>query len=197
MSEATIQIPFSIGQQIWWVGNGYTEVLETCPECAGQKALTLIQGNGEQVSLACACCSCGYEPPSGVIKKIVYRHKPEKFTPHRVSTNGNEITYSQADPSATAYSYVHVKDLFASEAECLVRCVELNEKRTKEQEECAIANLASKRRNMAWSVHYWGRLVRDLEDKLVRAKACLAVSKDKASQKIRCQMKTWFASDHH
>lgn len=64
-------------------------------------------------------------------------------------------------------------------AECAVRCKELNEERRKTDEERAISNLASKRRDLAWSVHYWGGQVKKLERDLEVARARLARCKDK------------------
>jgi len=88
---SSIEIPFAIGQQVWHVGSGYRQEWIECPECAGTKAITMIQGNGVQVSLACAACSAGYEPPRGVIQRTYYEHRPVQVMLRRVEVRGNEI----------------------------------------------------------------------------------------------------------
>ena len=180
MKEATVPIPFALGEQLWWVGNGYREEEIPCPECAGTKALTLIRGNGEQVSLECNYCQLGYDPPRGVVSRIYYDHRPTPFTPRRVRVDGDEITYSASEPDATCYSVVSARYLYPSQDECQARCDILNAERTKAEEERALAILASKRQGLAHSVHYWGNLVKDLKKKLEKATARLAVLKEKA-----------------
>jgi len=73
--------------------------------------------------------------------------------------------------------------LFESKDACQEACDALNAECTKHEEEMAIATLASKRRDLAWSVHYWGRLVKNLERQLEQARARLAVCKEKEKSK--------------
>src|SRR3990167_8589377 len=130
----SIEIPFVIGETVWWVGNGYQEEFVTCPECLGSKAITMILGNGEQYSLRCEGCSRGYEGPFGVVTRIFYKHVPEKVTLNRVEISGNRISYSVSGPDATCYSLISVEGLFSSESKCASRCEELNIQRTKDEE---------------------------------------------------------------
>lgn len=177
--SATISIPFAIGQPLWWIGSGYQEEWITCPECAGTRVITMIQGNGEQFAIECAACSLGWEPARGAVKRTFYQHKPTPFIPKRVDISGGEIHYSEASPDASGYSFAYVKDLFASEVACADRCAELNEERTKAAEEQALAQLASKRKNLAWSVHYWGGQVKALERDLERVRTRLGACKER------------------
>lgn len=176
---ASIPIPFPIGEPIWWVGYGVKKEWVECPECAGTKVLTLIQGNGEKVTIDCACCSRGYEPPHGVIERTVYEHTPTRFIPGRVEISGGVIRYSESGPDAACYRIVRVDELFSDRDECEAACVQLNEDRAKQDAELAVRNLASKRREMAWSVHYWGRKVKELERDLVTARERLQRCKEK------------------
>jgi len=180
---AEIKIPFELGSTLWWTGSGYREEWIECSECVGSKAITMIQGNGTEVSIACACCSHGMERPSGSVKRIFYEHSPMLFVPKRVRVDGGEIMYSSASPGANAYSSIDATALFASKEECEARCKELNLERTKYEEERAVANLAPKRRDMAWSAHYWGRQVKRLEEELITCRARLAVCKTRDEKK--------------
>lgn len=179
MTQATIPIPYALGAELWWVGNEYQEQWVTCAECAGSKAITVIFGNGETASLACAACLRGYEPPAGVVKRVFYEHKPTPFTANRVRIDGDEVQYSTSEPSASCYRTVDAKALFLTEAECQVECDKLNAERIKHEEKMAIQNLASKRRDLAWSAHYWRSEVARLEKNLESARARLAVCKER------------------
>jgi hypothetical protein len=173
---ASLPIPFAIGEIVWCCGNGRIEELATCPECAGTRALTLIQGNGEQVSIACACCSRGYGSPSGYVNRVRHEHRPERFTCARVDVSGDEIRYRD---DALACTSREASRLFRSLEECQAACDRENVERAEHDEKMALANLASTRRDMAFSVHYWGRKVRDLERDLERARARLSECKQR------------------
>jgi len=97
--------------------------------------------------------------------------------------DGDDIHYSENSSDATWYRSVDAKDLFVLKDECRARCEALNIQRTKSDEQNAIHNLASKRRNMAWSVHYWGQKVKQLERDLEMTKRRLAVSREKEASK--------------
>jgi len=183
MVAASIPIPFALGQALWWVGSGYQEEWIVCPECCGTKAITMVRGDGTAVSVHCVACAVGFEPPTGKVKRIFYQHRPTPFVPRRVEIRGQEILYSTSDPDAQCYSSVPASLLFASKEACQAACDALNAERTKHEEERAIAMLASTRRGLAWSVHYWGRLVKELERHLAQARARLAVCKEKEKSK--------------
>jgi len=172
----SIEIPFNIGEQIWWVGNGYREEWITCPECAGTKVLTLIQGNGEKVSLDCACCSLGYEPPTGTIKRTFYQYEPTPFICQTVEMGfGGDFRYTDV----IGQSHEVKGNLFRTKEECQEQCDKLNLEKEKDEERRLLNNTQSKRRDMAWSVHYWGQMVSKLKKELEAAQARLNVCKEK------------------
>jgi uncharacterized protein YbaR (Trm112 family) len=175
----SIQIPFDIGEQVWWVGRGHHEEWITCPECNGDKALTLIQGNGEKVSINCACCSLGYEPPTGTIKRNYYHFEPQEFICRTADLSFDDFRYTN-----NYGDNVNVKDsLFKTKEECQKRCEELNAEKEKDEERRLLVNTESKRRDMAWSVHYWGRKVGDLKKELEFAQKRLSACKQKKGEK--------------
>jgi hypothetical protein len=170
---ASIPIPFAIGEELWWVGRGWREITETCPECAGTLVLTLIKGNGEQQSLDCNYCASGYEPPRGWVKRIVYERKPQAVKPTAVAMG--------RDPGQFRYTWfdetIDASDLYRDRDACAARCDEMNAEHAKEQARLVVANRESKRRNLAFSSHYWSRMVKDLERDLAAARARLVVCK--------------------
>lgn len=174
----TITIPFSIGEVVWTPSSGYEEVWETCPECAGTMALTLIKGNGEEVSLACNYCSPGFDLPTGRVKVSKGAFRPEPFTCSRiVGWEAEGPSYSESSEGATCYSFKRAGDLFRDKDECQARCDELTKDREYHRAQQVIANLESKRKSLSHSTHYWKSQVDRLERDLNAAKARLAVSK--------------------
>lgn len=173
----TIELPFELGVTIWAADTSSHPEWVECPECAGTRVLTLIQGNGEQVSIDCACCRNGYEPSTGRVQTTQWRAAPRPFTPRRFRMDGDEWMFSEESPEAVAYGCYRVDRLFKDRAACQAECDRMNAEHVKHMEESMLLNLMSKRRDMAWSVHYWGRQVKDLEKNLERAKARLQVCK--------------------
>jgi hypothetical protein len=170
----TIELPFAIGEQIWWAGDGFRQEWVTCPECAGTRVIEMIQGNGERVALDCECCRSGYEPSRGVVVRTRYEFKPVPFTPQRWRCDGDEFGFSESPPDAAHYTIVYAKDLFKDRDECLKRCAEKNAEHAAEDERRFMANLSSKRRSMAFSAHYWRGQVEKLRKELAMAEARLA-----------------------
>lgn len=180
----TIALPFAIGVQIWHAGTEPREGWVMCPECAGTKVVTLTLGNGEQHSLDCANCSAGMDPPRGKVCTQRYDFSPVPFIPARVRVDGDEFSYSESGPDAGCYSSIDSKNLFARREDCVVACARLSAEHKQQLAEYEIRNLAGRRRNLAWSVHYWGSQVKRLERDLVVARERLARCKEKKGEPV-------------
>lgn len=176
--ENNLKIPFAIGQIVYSVGNGYKKRWITCPGCLGDKFIKMVQGNGQVFQINCAGCSLGYDPPTGILEEIYYEHTPTTFICNRVSVDGNRISYSESLPDSTCYSNMEAQYLFADKEDCQRKCDKLNKERTEHEKNRMLANLSSKKRDMAYSVHYWSRKVKDLERDLEIAKDRLNVCKE-------------------
>ena len=165
--ENSLKIPFAIGQIVFSVGNGYKEEYITCPECLGHKTVIMTQHNGETFEIECAGCRQGFDPSTGTVKRLFYKHSPTSFYCNRVSVNGNKVTYSESNPDSNCYNSTEVKYLFVTEEECQKECDRLNIELTKQEDEILFHKLKSKKRDLAWSVHYWNnqrlKLERDLK----------------------------------
>jgi hypothetical protein len=194
----TIDAPFEIGQRVWKATLWPHTVREVCPDCDGQKYITVIQGNGSQYTLDCRCCQSGYDTPKGYVERTVYKSEPTEFTCRRVDISGMEIRYGDDSPSASCWHPVEVKDLFLTKEEAQMRADELNAERTEWEKRQAIANLSSKRKDLAWSAHYWGsqvkRLREDLERTEERLNACKKKRIDKEGEMIGA-LKKWFVPE--
>jgi hypothetical protein len=177
--SSTIEIPFSLGETLWTPGYGNAKKRVTCPECAGTKAIEMIKGNGERVSLPCDHCTRAWESPLGWIEIDAWCSAPEMFIPARVDMRGNEFWYSESPPEANGYSSRSAKDLFRTRDECAVRCAALDADRERNFEEMALRRIANSRQNLSRNASYWSRRVNEIARDLERAKAKLATCKVK------------------
>lgn len=168
MSDS-IDIPFSIGESVWRASATPVERWVTCPECDGTKAVTMTLGNGEKHSLNCACCTLGYDPPMGVVRTYDYDSTPERYICRDLELRDGAVRYGGVD---AVY-------LYEDEEKCREHCNLLNAKHKEREEERALAVLSSKRRDMAWSVHYWRSEVHRMKKDLASVEARLAVCREK------------------
>lgn len=86
---------YKIGDEVWFAEWRNGEDYITCPDCFGKKFLTVILGDGSQVTIDCAGCALGYEPPRGIVKIYTHGADARQVTITRVNTelvNGNEVS---------------------------------------------------------------------------------------------------------
>ena len=61
--DETVTRRFEIGERVWTVREyPHYDTLQLCSDCLGQKAVTLIMGDGTHVSIACENCKEGLYP---------------------------------------------------------------------------------------------------------------------------------------
>lgn len=168
--KPSIEIPFAIGETVWWTGHGSREETITCPDCNGECALTVINGHDEAFRVPCQNCTRGYEGPFGYVKRVVYERKPTPFTCNRVEVRGDEVRYSEQSPEANCWSSADASDLFRDKDECAARCVEINEAYAAEMEERNTNQIARNRKRVLWSYTYWSRQIKDIERQLELAR---------------------------
>lgn len=171
MNNATIAIPFAIGEELWHAAPDPAAQWEVCDTCFGKLKITMVLGNGEEHTLDCAACTLGYGQPSGRIQTHRIRYAPKEFIPTKVSMSGDEFHYYRDESGQFAYA----KDLIRDRAECQVMCDELNEKHAAEEHGRTVHNRTSKRRDMAWSVGYWRGQLRKAEDESARLRERLGI----------------------
>lgn len=180
-TQASIPIPFAIGETVWWPGTGYAEKY---PECRGTLAIDVILGNGEKHTMGCEACRIGYDPPRGVVKVQCGEHKPTPYVCQRVEIRGNEITY-QMDSGSGGYWPTDAKNLFRDAAACAAECDRLNIIKRANDEANHIGAMSRHRKSIAYSAHYWRGRIADMEKDLVRARARLSVCKKPRKETAR------------
>jgi len=187
MEKSSIEIPYAIGQKVWWIGNGYQKETIKCPECLGSGHIKMVRGDGQVFDINCACCSHGYEQPRGTIERTFYKHEPTIFIPETVSLENSKVIYH----GWIGYlGSVKVEDLFSDKEECLKKCDAKNKEKNEWEEKMRISNLKGKRRDLACSVHYWAgqlkKYERNAEDCRERLGICKEKAKAKSSSDRKC-----------
>ena len=84
----------AIGQQVFAaVENSYRETFVTCTDCLGQRALTVILGDGSQVSVACQGCD-GYLGSTGRMRVRGYEAHVQSGVITGIEVVGERLRYS-------------------------------------------------------------------------------------------------------
>ena len=150
---------------MWVPGPAHREVQAVCPECIGTKVVMMVLENGSQFHLDCCCCQVGYDGPRGwVIQREVW-FKPEVAIVAGVDFQDGETNYRTNRGC--------FREVYSTAEECQPECDRRQAEYEADEERRSLANLQSKRRDCAWSVHYWGRKVKELERDLEAARARL------------------------
>lgn len=158
MSNNTLEMPFAIGQVMWLPSNGAEKVRVPCPVCAGQCAVVIVLGTGEQVGVECDACGLGFEGPRGYIEEYQWTPAAVRFVIAKVERFDGERWSLRSETGAWA----EWDALLPTEAEALERSRVL----CAAQEE---SNMQSRQRKRAgvkgrsWSLQYHRNCIADLE----------------------------------
>ena len=174
---------YNINDKVWHASRKSTQEQVVCPECFGKKYLTVILGDGSQVTIDCAGCSLGFDPPKGYV--IYYK---QDIDVKQVIIDGMRIErdYVEYEINKTSCSCNIVKSshLFATKEEAEVRAKELAEEWNKEQ----LAKIHRKEKNnrtWSWHVHYHRRQIRDAEKTIEYATKQLDAAKTHVKEEIK------------
>lgn len=103
---------YQIGDVVWAAAITHKTVIEPCPVCFGNKQVTLILGNGDQVILPCEYCQKGFDQPTGEIS-VGYFAEPVAFqiqidgVEQRVHDNETEVRYYVGRGNVSSIYYNH------------------------------------------------------------------------------------------
>ncbi|OFX00108.1 MAG: hypothetical protein A3E78_03990 [Alphaproteobacteria bacterium RIFCSPHIGHO2_12_FULL_63_12] len=144
-----------VGDTVWVARAGGVEQFRPCRVCNGDKAVTLIRGNGEHVRIGCQFCSVGLENPTGRESYHAYAPKP---TPYRVTgvervEKSDGVTVQYRSGSDSGWTTVDAKDCFASPDDAMGRCAALVAEHEAEQE-LAFQRKDQNHKSYAWYVGY-------------------------------------------
>jgi ribosomal protein S27E len=174
---------FAVGDVIW-VGDFQPMAadLVTCPDCGGTGRLRVIFHDEVQVSIACANCSAGYNPPTGSI--IVHR---EKVSARQAIVTGLEVhdqkTRWHVDGTSNSYRIVDDEQAFDNEADALAFAQKLAAKHEQQQRD-RIGQKEKETRSWAWNASYHRREIKEAQRKIEYHSSKLAVAAIKAKEKV-------------
>ena len=165
----------AIGQQVFAaVQNSYRETFVTCTDCFGQRALTVILGDGSQVSIACQGCDHGSLGSTGQMRVHGYEAHVQSGVITAIEVAGERLRYSM--------NGWRTDDVFATTEEAQARVDEM--RAAHEAEEAAKpAQKVKPSRNWAWHVTYHRGEIKRQERSIEYHKAALAVAKQKTVAK--------------
>lgn len=164
---------FSIGDPAWRAHAGLDHIWITCPECLGSGRLRVILGDESEVSIACECCSRGYEGSPGKMQTYAFRGeaKPVIITGIETSQHGDDIR--------VVYKVncwvIEEKDLFVTREEALTRAAFLVAEHEAEEKK-RLGYKEKQHKTWAWNVRYWRSQIRHAKEEIARAEARLAMA---------------------
>lgn len=173
---------YNIEDRVWHANRSSTQEKLICPECFGKLYLTVILGDDSQVTIDCAGCAAGYDPPKGYVTYWKQDINVTQVIIDRVEINPDYVEYG-FDKVGCTHHIAKDTDLFSTKEEAEVRARELAEEWNKEQ----LANIHRKEknhRNWSWHVHYYRNMIRRAEKEIERAKEQLDAAKAHVKEKI-------------
>lgn len=167
---------YKIGDVVWYAQVKCFEGEEPCPDCFGQRALTVIKGDGSQVSIECVGCMAGYEPSKGYVKYYGWKSDVLQVRIERVEITDKGIEYGHSQ------SYrVDGSELFDTKEEA----EKLAEEKWKAHNAAEIAKIHQKEkhnRTWSWNANYHRDCIKRAEKDLVYHTAKLNVAKVKSKE---------------
>lgn len=169
---------YSIGDKVWYAQRKAVARQELCPDCFGQCALTVIKGDGSQVSIACAGCASGYDTSKGYVTWHGHVIDVAEVVIEKVELTPLKVEYGfhgcyHADQSC----------MFDTKEEAEVRALELAEEHNQDE----LARIYRKEKNnhtWSWNAHYHRDCIKRAEKDLLYHTAKLNVAKVRAKEPV-------------
>lgn len=172
---------FQIGDKVWYASVEHQEKWVPCTDCLGHKYLRVTFGDGTEVSIDCALCALGFEPPRGVIKLYSYDALVREIIIGGMEIQkGKSIEYKFDCYSGGCYRADEDR-VFATKEEADAAAKILATKMT--QDEIDRINRKEKEtRTWAWNASYHRRCIKDAKRDVEYHTAKLEVANKYAKQ---------------
>ena len=171
---------YKIGDWAWYAERETLQAQETCPECFGKKYLTVILGDDSRVTIDCAGCGSGYDPPKGYVNYWKQSAKARQVIISGIEISTEETRY-KFDAAGCSCRTCDQADMFDSKEGAELRAAELADEYEKEQ----LARIHKKEKNnrtWSWHVHYYRKMIRQCTEDIERATLQLDAAKLKAKK---------------
>lgn len=155
---------FNLGDRVFIVRQGQTNKYATCPDCQGNRYLTVIMGDDSRVTIPCTGCQYGYENPRGVVRYYEYASEIEVGTIGAVKIVDDTFEY-EVPASGGAYWCKQESEVFATREEAEAYGKVLIAEHNKE----ALENIKKKHkdhRSWAWNATYHRKCIREAEKQI-------------------------------
>lgn len=170
-----MEAKYKIGDVAWYANRERKIKWLECPHCFGQKALTVILGDGSQVSIDCECCRRGLEA-WGRIESWEEVVAVKQITINRVEVFPDKVEYGFYESYRTEEI-----NLFDTKEDAEVRAEELAEEYRQEE----FRRLEAKdkySRKWSWHVYYHRNAIKEAQRQIAYHTAKLNVAKTKSKQ---------------
>ena len=161
---------FNIGDTVYWASYQHKAQHIPCPDCGGTKRVRVILYDNEEVSIECATCSHGYNPPKGTIVVYEYSKDAKKGT-----ITGVEIREDGTQWRISQGYIVKDSEVFPTREAALARAEE-TAVHANAEEQRRISDKERPTRTWAWNASYHRREIKECERRITYHKAKLAVA---------------------
>jgi hypothetical protein len=122
---------YKVGDWVWYATYDSEEIKLPCPVCYGNKVVTVILGNGDEVKVECDYCGKGWQNALGYVTDYqrIPKAEQQRITKRRIEDgrDGEEIEYIVVN------RYLKIEQMFDTEQEAYDYAVALAERVTQEQ----------------------------------------------------------------
>lgn len=175
---------FSVGDVVWFTQSGYQQSDVECPDCLGQCVLTVVLGDGSQVSIACACCERGYLGSTGKVVVHQWDCKVESGTVTGMDIDGDNVQYKVGRFHAEGSYTVQPDVVFATKDEAETEAAKVLAAHQEEETRRFnhVKDNAGRHRTWAWNASYHRREAKEARRRLEYHEGRLAVAKAKSKE---------------
>lgn len=167
---------FNIGDKVWFAHTVTQAVLTVCPDCAGNKQLKVILGDGSEVAIDCACCDRGWVGSRGTIEYSQHAEVAKESVVTGISLQSGKVLYT-----GEGFWEHNEEDVFGTESEAIERAKTMVAERTAEE---VRRSLHKEKDGKTWAFHvtYHRRAAEHARKDLDHHTAKLTYAKSKAKE---------------
>jgi hypothetical protein len=173
---------YHIGDKVWFANRKVVQKRELCPDCFGELALTVIKGDGSKVSIECAGCASGFEPPKGYVTYYAHEVAVTEVIIDKIELTSTSVEYYFHEQFSPDHNYyTRHGDIFDTKEEAEKRAEELAKQHNQEELD-QIYRKEKHNRTWSWNAHYHRDCIKRAEKNLAYHTAKLNVAKVKAKE---------------
>jgi hypothetical protein len=176
---------YKLGDVVWLATTENTKKMVACPDCFGKKYLTVILGDGSQVTIECASCQRGYEKATGSIETYEMSTNVFQVTIDGVESqivNGEEKNEYRYGSTGCSWHPIKNEDIFDTKEEAEARAIVLVAAEA-EREQRLFATKIKDHKKWAWHVSHYRQQIRKGKRDIEDAEARLRVAIERAGGK--------------